>query len=489
MLRALLLISGVLAISLAEYVWYPGHTYLQADSQSGVAMLERLDSPGFLSRDLVATNPNLTYTIYDEVTLFLHRIFKFSLRAALEGQQVVGRIASVLAIVLFGLWAKLRPIPALAVAGLINLGMWVPGIHIATVDPEPTGFAFALSFTVLALGLILSGRPFLAGLSGGLALCYQPSIAALFWLTALLTFFMQPSLRPLLRPTLPAFLVSVLLLANASQLQPGLGESQAFFTRMSPAWVELQRRWLPELWLSKWLTSEIISCFAILFAGWGTALVLRKQIPSATSSVLLIAIGICTLSLPVALLTTEALHWPLGGEIQPARSVVLGCFLSLTACAIAGVKLWRKQRIVGVTLILIPVAVTSCLRVPRTNEFDNRSVAAVAKWAENNTWGGSMFLFADPGISNSPGVFRGSAVRAVYIDWNSRSLIAFFPQYAAEWDRRWRQQTQDPARLPALPIEYLVVRTGNVIAGAQPELTTSRFVVYDAAKLRAKRLN
>ena len=74
MKRLRLLFLGILAITCFEFVYYPGHTYLAGESQNLVAMMERLRTPGFLSRDLVATNPNLTYTIYDETTLFLCRV-------------------------------------------------------------------------------------------------------------------------------------------------------------------------------------------------------------------------------------------------------------------------------------------------------------------------------------------------------------------------------------------------------------------------------
>ena len=33
-------------------------------------MLERVDAPGLLSRDLVAANPTLSLTAYDEATVF-----------------------------------------------------------------------------------------------------------------------------------------------------------------------------------------------------------------------------------------------------------------------------------------------------------------------------------------------------------------------------------------------------------------------------------
>ena len=89
MRRALLLCLGIVSVTCLEFEIFPGHTYLQSDTQIYVPMLERLDAPGYLSRDLVATHPVLTYTIYDEVTLFLDSVTGLNLKGALITQQLV----------------------------------------------------------------------------------------------------------------------------------------------------------------------------------------------------------------------------------------------------------------------------------------------------------------------------------------------------------------------------------------------------------------
>src|SRR5436305_6211239 len=96
MRRALLLCAGIVAVTWLGFEVFPGHTYLQSDTQIYVPMLERLDAPGYLSRDLAATHPVLTYTIYDEVTLFLDSVTGLNLKGALITHQVVCRSAGVL---------------------------------------------------------------------------------------------------------------------------------------------------------------------------------------------------------------------------------------------------------------------------------------------------------------------------------------------------------------------------------------------------------
>ena len=60
MRRALLIFLGLALITCLEFRYFPGHSYLEGDSQIFVPMLERLDAPGFLSRDPVAVSPHLT---------------------------------------------------------------------------------------------------------------------------------------------------------------------------------------------------------------------------------------------------------------------------------------------------------------------------------------------------------------------------------------------------------------------------------------------
>ena len=100
MVRSLLLWAGILAMAALQFRFFPGHTYLASRTQLYVPMLERLDAPGDLSRDLVATNPQLSYTVYDEVTLFLHNAVGLPFETVLQEQQIVFRIAALFGIFL-----------------------------------------------------------------------------------------------------------------------------------------------------------------------------------------------------------------------------------------------------------------------------------------------------------------------------------------------------------------------------------------------------
>src|SRR5690242_2024214 len=151
MRRALFLCAGIVAVTWLGFKVFPGHTYLQSDTQIYVPMLERLDAPGYLSRDLVATHPHLTYTIYDEVALFVHAIAGLSFKKVLIGQQLLYRGAGVLGAFLLAQAVGLDNLLAFLVAALLNLGAALTGPGVCLVDYEPLPRAFATGLVLLGV--------------------------------------------------------------------------------------------------------------------------------------------------------------------------------------------------------------------------------------------------------------------------------------------------------------------------------------------------
>src|ERR1700761_7285218 len=214
MRRAFFLLLCIAALTWLEFEIVPGHTYLQGDTQILLPILERLDTPGYLSRDLVATHPHLTYTIYDEATLFLHEALGLSFQAALTGQQILCRAAAVNGVFLLAVAAGFAESFALLIAALLNLGAALVGPAVMMTDPEPTPHAFAFGLVWLAMGLLAREKPLLAGLVGGVALLYHAPTAAPFWGVVVVAFLFDRQSRTLLRPLLSILIVASLLLAN-----------------------------------------------------------------------------------------------------------------------------------------------------------------------------------------------------------------------------------------------------------------------------------
>src|SRR3954468_5825317 len=117
----------VVALTLLEFHWFPGHSYLRSDSQIFVAMIERLAAPAFLSRDFVATPPHLVFTAYDEITLLLHRISHQDFQSVLAWQQLACRTSAVLGVFLLASSAGIKDFSALLIAALVNMGAALPG--------------------------------------------------------------------------------------------------------------------------------------------------------------------------------------------------------------------------------------------------------------------------------------------------------------------------------------------------------------------------
>src|SRR6185437_5955098 len=309
MRRVLLLACAFAAITYVEFEIFPGHTYLQAGTQLYVPMLERLDTPGYLSRDLVATHPNLSYTIYDEITLFLHEAGRLAFKTALSAQQIAVRAAAIIGVYLLVSAAGITELWALLIAALVNLGTILPGPDIPLVSPEPvpTGFAFALS--VLAMGCLADQKPLLCGLAGGLALLYDPVVAAVLWTTAVVAFLADKQLRRLIRPTLTIFVVFVLLLANLAQLQPGMTDSESLFSRIPSGIAAILSVRTGYVWVSRWAGHEIWLYLFILITGlWAVARIwprLNRQLRWLFLAPSIVGI----LSVPVSALVLAQFGW------------------------------------------------------------------------------------------------------------------------------------------------------------------------------------
>lgn len=549
MRRALLLCAGIVSVTWLGFEVFPGHTYLQADTQIYVPMLERLDAPGYLSRDLVATHPHLTYTVYDEVTIFLHSVTGLSFKSALIAQQLLYRAAGVLGAFLLAQAMGLGDLLAFLVAILLNLGAALTGPGVWLFNPEPLPNAFAIGLVILAMGLLAREKTLLAGLSGGLAVLYDSSTAAPFWIVVLLALIFDRNLRPLLRPATTILLIFILLLANLAQLQPGVLEPQEFFNKLSISATNVQHYVKSDVWVSLWARQDVWNYLVIWVCGlWATARIwpaLNRQM--RWLFVLLPLLGI--ISVPVSYLLLEQLRWSLVPQVRPARTLVFTVATASLACSVAGIRaalrpknwealLWfivvlalplnvrildllRVSNAGNLGQLLLCIALAGLLSVfltrfgstslkpfalaipliaifiaPAVGRVESHPrnaeepIAELADWAENNTWGSSMFLFPDAGRDLSPGIFRAESRRAVWVDWNAGSLSDYFESFASDWWERWQQTMEgsfSPRRLQgmlSLPVDYYVLKREDQVADVKPVFEKPKFVVYDAGDLK-----
>lgn len=485
---------AIAAITLLEFHVFPGHSYLRADSQIFVAMIERLAAPAFLSRDLVATPPHLVFTAFDEITLLLHRVAHQDFQSVLAWQQLACRAAAVLGVFLLASSAGIKDFPALLVAALVNLGAPLPGVSVSITEPEPVPHAMAFSLCLLALGLLATGKPLLSGFAGGIALLYQPATAAMLWAAVALSFILSRQLRPLLRPMLTILFIFLLLLANLAQLQPGVIDSGAFFHRISPGWLRVLRERTPEVIISTW-SAKAIAFYLLVFAGGVLASVriwpsLNRQ--SKYMGAILLFGGL--LSLPLSGILLEVFRWSLIPQLQPARALLFTVTLSLASATVAAARaVSSRKRLEVAAWCAFTLAISIGTQAKTDNGLDTTSRSSVrelASWARENTWGGSMFLFPDAGRAIDPGAFRAESIRAIYADWNGGELSKYFEDFAREWDSRWHSTmagTFSARRLQEsldLPVDYYVLRRANALERVRPVYSTRDYVIYERHDLR-----
>jgi hypothetical protein len=481
--------------------WFPGHTYLQSDTQIYLPMMERLDRPGYLARDFVATRPHISFTVYDEITLALRKAAHLDFEQALVAQQLAFRYAAMVGVYLLALAFGAPSVYAVLISAFLNLGASLlgPAVLIVEYDPVPRGFAFGL--ILLALGLLAHRQPLLSGLAAGLAFLYQPPTAAPFWGFVFLGFVFDREARRQWKPLLLIFCIACLLLANMAQLQPEVVESQNLFGRLSERMIQLQHFRTRYSWVSLWAPRDIWSYLGIWISGMWAA---SRVAPFLRREMLWFVIGLPLagiLCVPLSYLLLEMGHFAIIPQFQPARALLYTVAFSSILCGAAGVQAALRKRFfesagwflvviaiplnvrvfdllrlnsrlslrvffiwIGLTAVsallvrfarrwwlrpaalIAPVLAIYALPGPAHVEnfarIDKGPVSELAQWAQKETWGSSMFLFPDAGHDPYPGIFRALSERALYVDWKSGGQVNYFESLADEWYSRF-EQTMD----------------------------------------------
>ena len=502
MWRGLLILLGLLVVTWFEFEVYPGHSYLQSETQLLVPMLERLDTPGFLSRDLVATNPTFSYTIYDEMTQSLHAGAKLTLEQALRDQQVLFRFAAVLGVFLIARALKVMPAAALLLSGSVNAITYLAAPNAFVTNPEATPVAFAVPLVLLAAGLLVNRGPLLAGLAGGLALLYDPVTAAAFWAPVIAASLFDRALRKSLRSIWPSLAVFGLILANLVQLQAGLGAGQELTGRLSEAGVQLTKLRTPSVWVSQWKWQADGSYLLLLILG-GFAL---SRVWTRTDGITRwMTVGLAFsgyMSTAIAFVLMSA-HLQVATEMTPAKNLSFSVVITLLLCGTASWHAAQKQRWVH-SLPWMALLIAGILNaqlidllsgkvVAKGPEQPNQQVRALAQWAAERTWGSSLFQFPDAGKRNEPGMFRSLSRRALWADWGSGAIADYSDQAGQEWWTRWQNgmtraySPEELEKMLRLPVDYYVLEKSNALEGVKSVFANSEYVVYDAQDLREAR--
>lgn len=512
-----------LLLSVLSWAGFPGHTWLQQDTQIYAPILEHLWDPSVLRHDLIVQHPHVAFTLYDETALALRWLTRAGFHTVLTALDILLRAAGLWGVFLIATAMGLDAEAAGIVTLLWSLGASIAGPAVMTVEYEPVPRGFALPLIMLAIGLAAHTRWRAAGIAASAAFLFHAPTTWPFWLVGL-----GARKRRLWPPLFAAFAT----LLVAAHFQSGPAESQGIFATLSPELEQLQRLRASYNWISMWPREYLIQ-HGLLFAI--AMLALWRLGPRVPPTLRLFAIGLPLtglVSMPASWLLLEYGKWALIPQLQPMRAVLFvtgfaillsasaGCVAArnrrfpealawfllpwlmpmrsrlpalppgpqLTLCLVFAaiavtVLAWPKYR-ASIALLACYFAIPAFARVNNIPTLHTPEIAQLSTWARQSTPVDAVFFFPDNGKANYPGIFRAEALRAVHVDWKGGGQVNYKPAFAAEWWRRWQQTASarpGPAhteRYRTMGIGYLVVPATHSLPDQSPVYRNASYLVY-----------
>ena len=508
--------SVCLGISLVTFFRYPGHTWLQQDTQIYVPALEHQRDPAVLRNDLLVEHPHVAFTLYDEAARALRAVTGQGFREVLAAQQIATRALGIWGLFLLATALGLGAGPAFLVAAICALGATITGPQVLSFEFEPTPRAFAVPLILCGAGLAAQHRYLAAGIAGAAAFLYHPPTSLPFW-GLYLVLAMWPAkaavMRRRFRGALP-LAAAVLVLAAAAHG----ADTQPLFGKIPPLQEQLERMRTAYAWISTWHTAWIVNYCLLWLIGIAAFARLRRRV-SLEFEIFLVGLPLLGMvSMPLSWLLLDHWKWALIPEFQPMRGLLFVSVAMQFLCAAAGAQAvlsrrwaeglgwfalayllpaqpvlteslaWRPLLIAlllgGVALIAVRLPVLGLaaffafpVAYPALHTPDLR---ALSGWARGATAQDSVFLFPDAGHGLWPGIFRAEALRAVFIDWKSGGEVNYRADFAAQWWARWQFAMSGTVNLPAYEaagISYVVLKAEHRLAQA-PVFENRGYVVY-----------
>ncbi|HWC98811.1 MAG TPA: DUF6798 domain-containing protein [Candidatus Sulfopaludibacter sp.] len=465
-MKPLPLAAVCLGLALLTFFGYPGHTWLQQDTQIYVPILEHDRDPAVLRNDLLVQDPHVAFTLYDEVARGLRAVSGQGFREVLQAQQIVTRALAIWGFYLLATALGLSSGAALLVAAFCALGATITGPQVLSFEYEPTPRAFAVPLLFCAMGLAAHRRYLGASLAAAAAFLYHPPTALPFWGLFLLLWWGRRFRLLLLAP----LAVAAVILALAAHGEGG----QAFFGQLTPWQEQLQRMRAPYAWISTWHAAWIVQYCLLCLIGIAAFLRLRRKMTLEIEVFLLGLPLLGMLSMPLSWLLLERAKWVLMPQVQPLRLLlfvtVAAQFLSAAAGARAAMSRrwlpaagWLAMAYLIATQPVFterPQPVWPPLRVAYP-ALHTAALDQLSAWARASTPSDAVFLFPDAGHGLASGIFRADALRAIFVDWKSGGQVNYRKDFAEQWWARWQLAKNGPIDLPryeAFGISYIVLK-------------------------------
>ena len=342
----LLTAGAVVAFTLLSYAVFPGRLYIHNDTQIYLPILERFYDSSLFAKDLIATQPHVSFTIYDEVALFARRVLNLGFRETLFAQQFIFRAAGILGILLIGQALGLSRRMALLGGAVFALGAWIYGPTILTVEFEPVPRGFAAPLLLLGVGLAAHGRDLAAGIAVGIAFLYHPPTVYPFWLVyfCLTLWPGKPEvMQRRILGLLPMF-ASVILLFAMSRLQIGESEKQDLFGRIDDFQANLQRMRASYNWISVWGPSLVWHHLTVWILGMLAFCRVRRYANQDLKFFLMGLPLIGMLSMPASYWLLEKMRFAVVPQFQPMRALLFVTVVFLICVCAAGITAARERR-------------------------------------------------------------------------------------------------------------------------------------------------
>ena len=507
----------LLLITAFSFAVFPGHTYLQQDTQIYLPILEHEWDPSVLGGDLIVARAHVSYTFYDELALALRTVTRLPFEIILKSEQLVFRAVGFLAIFLLARSANLQIAGALTVTALCALGAAVHGPEVLTIEYEPSPRSFAIPLLLLSAAMFVRSHYLAAGAAtAGAILLHAPTAWPMLAVAAIAT-WKERRVWLFFAPV--AVALGLLLIAGGTQ---HVQEKQHFFSRLAPLQEQLQRMRASYNYVSTWLV-EWFPQYAVLAAV--SYFALRRL---TISRPLWLTLGGLTvaglLSVPLSWLFLEGARWVIIPQVQPTRALLFVTAIAKFAAAAAGVQAAQARRYVeaGVwffVVIWIPThmglfvwagwrvaATVTALAVvlgflrARTQtavalacaplllwvagirnymNIETPELAELAAWARTNTSKSDVFAFPNAGKDRSAGWFRATALRPVYADWKGGGQVNYLEALGYEWWRRWKEMVQPRPLEEYLGLGFQFVAFRKAIpTGIQPVFHNKEWTVY-----------
>jgi hypothetical protein len=534
--------GAIVLLTLLSFFQFPGHTFLQSDTQIYIPILENLWNRGVLTNEILVQRPHVSFTIYDEVAIGLRRLTGLGFQEVLQAEEIVTRGLGIWGIYLLATAVGLATAPALLVTAIISLGATISGPAVLIFEYEPVPRGFAMPLLYLAIGLTAHSRYVWAGAAASLAFLFHPPSVLPFWLIYFLL-VLWPSDPEVMRRRLLGLIPLVggaLVLLIASRAQPGSGETQVFFRRLDELQLDLQLMRTNYVFVSSWWKTWMWHYLVLLAAGvFAFFRHMRFELRGDRMAVRLFVLGLPVVGLLTVLASyvlMEVQHWALIPQFQPARALLFVTMMGMFCAAVAGCRaatgnrfiesvLWfalallppTNNRVLGFTSWnpVVVVAVLAVLTALACRAYANRKrwaaplmaaaallcffvipgyggfrnyphlrtpeIKQLAAWARQATPPSSVFLFPDAGEDLAPGIFRALSLRAVYVDWKGGGQVNYLKDLGEQWWSRWQIAMKGPvdaARYRALGINYIVLRPGHRLDALSPLFENDKYSVY-----------